>query len=251
LKQNSSKILIMAGIILVMGICALAGFVVLGTGIGAWLITGQNNQAVVSNPVSISTRPKPVAATFTATPSPTAIPTSTVTPTTTPTPLPSPTQTPTLPPPPPTDTPLPPTLTATPLPTLEPTPVPPTSTPPPVFPFTIAETAQFPTNHPNFDVYIAITDSNNQPLPGYIIKGTHSSGLQMDSRPSANDWTDNSGAMHYKAGNIKYEVPNSPTGVWTLQLVSDANEPAAPVVTLNFDAANPGWYFLIYRRESN
>jgi len=218
-----------------------------GTGIGAWLVIGQNEQAMVSEPPP--TRLRVTVATFTATPSPTPIPTSTATPTVspTPTPSPSPTLTPTTPPPTPTETPVPPT--ATPLPPPSPTPLP-SPTPPPAFPFTTAETAQFPTNHPNFDVYIAVTDSNNRPLPGFIVKGTHSNGLQIESRPSANDWTANSGAMHYKAGNIKYEAPNSPTGVWTLQLVNETNQPVAPAVEFQFDAANPAWYFLIYRQES-
>ena len=63
------------------------------------------------------------------------------------------------------------------------------------------------------------------------------------------DWTANSGAMHYKAGNIKYEAPNSPSGVWTLQLVDGNNTPVAPPVEFAFDTASPAWYFLIYERQ--
>ena len=91
----------------------------------------------------------------------------------------------------------------------------------------MGETSQFPTSHPNFDVYVAITNADNRPISGYRVLGTHSSGLQIDSQVSAGDWTVNSGAMHYKAGNIKYEAPNSPEGLWTLQLVDEANNPAS------------------------
>jgi hypothetical protein len=128
----------------------------------------------------------------------------------------------------------------------------PTDTPtpiPPDYPFVIKETASFPTNHLNFDVYIAITDNKNKPLSDYRVIGTHSSGLQIESQASAGDWTVNSGAMHYKAGNIKYEVPNSATGVWTLQLVDAQNTPVGPPVQFAFDVANPTWYFLIYQRQ--
>jgi hypothetical protein len=112
----------------------------------------------------------------------------------------------------------------------------------------VLETAQFPTNHPNFDVYIAITNADNKPLSGYRVVGVHSGGLQIDSQPSAGDWTVNSGAMHYKGGNLKYEAPNSPTGTWRLQLVDEANNSAAPPFEFSFDAQNPTWYFLLYRR---
>jgi hypothetical protein len=98
-------------------------------------------------------------------------------------------------------------------------------------------------------VYVAITNPDNRPLSGYRVLGTHSSGLQIDSPVSAGDWTANSGAMHYKAGNIKYEAPNSPAGVWTLQLVDEANNPVAPPVEFPFDPASPTWYFLLYQRS--
>ncbi len=78
--------------------------------------------------------------------------------------------------------------------------------------------------------------------------GSHSSGEQMESQVSAGDWTVNSGAMHYKAGNIKYEVPKSPGGFWTLQLVDQAGSPVAPPVEFPFDAGSPTWYFLLYRK---
>jgi hypothetical protein len=113
----------------------------------------------------------------------------------------------------------------------------------------VLETAQFPTGHPNFDVYIAITDADNTPLSGYRVLGSHSNGLQVDSQMSAGDWTVNSGAMHYKAGNIKFEALNSPTGVWTLQLVDEANHPVALPVEFSFDSSDPSWYFLSYRLD--
>jgi hypothetical protein len=124
----------------------------------------------------------------------------------------------------------------------------PTDTPVPSYPFKVVETSQFPTSHLNFDVYVAITNPENRPLSGYRVLGTHSSGLQIDSQISASDWTVNSGAMHYKAGNIKVEAPNSPAGIWTLQLVDDSNTAVAPPVEFSFDAASPTWYFLLYRQ---
>jgi hypothetical protein len=95
---------------------------------------------------------------------------------------------------------------------------------------------------------VAITDAANKPLSGYRLIGLHSSGLRVESQVSAGDWTVNSGAKHYKAGNIKYEVFNSPPGVWTLQLVDESGQPAAPPIEFSFDAAQPTWYFLLYRR---
>ena len=109
--------------------------------------------------------------------------------------------------------------------------------------------AQFPTNHLDFDVFIAITDADNKPLGGYQVLGQHSDGLQLDSEISANDWTVNSGAMHYKGGNIKYTMLNSPEGVWTLQLVDEARNPVAPAIEFSFDPSNPAWYFILYRLD--
>jgi hypothetical protein len=96
---------------------------------------------------------------------------------------------------------------------------------------------------------VAITDDNNNPLSNYRVIGTHSGGLQVESAVSAGAWTENSGANHYKAGNIKYAVPNSPSGIWKLQLVDDDNIPVAPLVELPFDSNNPTWYFLFYERQ--
>ena len=96
---------------------------------------------------------------------------------------------------------------------------------------------------------VAIVNDDNRPLGNYRVIGTHSSGIQIESRPSDGDWTVNSGAMHYKGGNVKYEAPNSPTGVWTLQLIDSANTPVGPPVEFSFDAVNPTWYFIIYERQ--
>lgn len=85
-------------------------------------------------------------------------------------------------------------------------------------------------------------------MSGYRVIGRHSSGLQIDSQVSANDWTVNSGAKHYKAGNVKYEAFNSPSGTWTLQLVDEAGQPVAPAIDFPFDTTSPSWYFIIYRR---
>lgn len=190
-------------------------------------------------------------ATYTNTPSPTMTATATPSPTDTPTPTPTLTATPTE-----TPTPIPPS--ATPLPTATPTPIPipptptdtpePTDTPAPVYEFTILESQTYPTNHLNFDVYVAVTDGGNNPLGGYRVIGQHSGGMGLDSQPTADRWTQNSGAMHYKAGNVKYEVMNSPTGSWTLQLVNGANQPVAPPIELGFDAQNPSWHFVLYRK---
>ncbi len=213
----------------------------LGSGLTAWLVFNQ------ATPTEIPIRRVVALASSTPVPSPTPTltPTKTPTPPPTPTPLPTPLPTSTFTPSP---TPLPPT--PTPLPTQPP----PTATPtpaPPSFPFTILETAKFDTSHLNFDVYIAITDEHNKPVSGYRVIGRHSSGLQIDSQVSANDWTVNSGAKHYKAGNIKYEAFNSPSGIWTLQLVDEAGQPVAPAIDFPFDAASPTWYFVIYRRTGD
>jgi hypothetical protein len=124
----------------------------------------------------------------------------------------------------------------------------PTDTPVPAYPFEISETGRFPTNHLDFDVFVAVTDDDNKPLGGYRVVGQHSSGLQSDSEVSAGDWTVNSGAMHYKAGNVKYSRLKSPGGIWTLQLVDEAGQPVAPPVEFPFDPADPAWYFLLYQR---
>ena len=242
-KQRRTIAIVMASL-LAAG-CLLAGFTVLGSGVGLWWIF--NSSAETVTPIPRLTRRAAAAPTFTPTASPTTLPPATPTPTVTPT-LPStatPSPTPTTLSP--TPTPLPPTDTPAPAP-LPPTATPPpTDTPAPSYPFIIQETAQYPTNHLNFDVYVAVTSGKNKPLPGYRLRGLHSSGLQIDSQVSADDWTQNSGAMHYKAGNIKYEVANSPTGVWTLQLLDEADMPVAPPVEFSFDAASPTWYFLLYR----
>jgi hypothetical protein len=248
LKHKSSKPLILVIGLLVLGLCLGAGFIFLTSGLTFWAAlrgTGSASAAQLQ-PTRRAYTPAQLPAPPTATPIPTSTPAAT--------PTPPPTETP-----PPTPTPLPPTETPSPVPTeTQPPAPPPTATPlptdtpappPPSYPFTIKETASFPTSHLNFDVYVAITDKKNKPLRDYRVIGTHSSGLQFESQGSAGDWIANSGAMHYKAGNIKVEAPNSPTGLWTLQLVDSDNQPVAPSVEFPFDAANPTWYFLLYVRE--
>ncbi|MBN1992142.1 MAG: hypothetical protein JW953_05520 [Anaerolineae bacterium] len=218
-----------------------------GSGLTLWLGLAQT---APSSPTPRPTR-RSLALT-TATPAVIPFPTASATatlapsPTATSTPLPPDTATPT--PLPSSPTPLPPTATPSPSP-LPPTAISvPTTTPVPSFAFTISEVEKFPTGQLNFDVYIAVTDANNQPLSGYRVLGAHSGGMQLESAASAGAWTENSGAMHYKAGNIKYQALNSSGGAWTLQLLNEAGQPAAPPLELSFDSAAPSWYFVLYRQ---
>jgi hypothetical protein len=246
-NKTQQKLVFIFGIILLVGLC-LTGFIALGSGVTLWFAFENSSnlptptRRIIRQAEALVT-PSPTieaSATATATQPPPA--TSTFTPV--PTATPAPTQTPV----PPTDTPVPPTDTP------EPTQAPPTATPLPTdtpipaFPFAILETGQFPTNHLDFDVFIAVTDAGNKPLNGYRVIGQHSGGMQAESEVSAPDWTHNSGAMHYKAGNIKYSVPKSPGGTWVLQLIDGAGNPVAPAVEFPFDPANPTWYFLLYRK---
>lgn len=231
-----------------MMICGLLSLAGVGSSLTLWLNSGQAaSDGVTSRPTRIlalaESSPAP---TFTPTPTATLIPTQT------PTLLPTDTSTPTPVPPsltatfiPPTDTPVS-TDTPPPPPTATDTPAP---TPAPAFAFDVLEFEKFPTNHLNFDVYIAIVDGGNNPLAGYRVLGQHSSGMQVDSEVSADRWTQNSGAKHYKAGNIKFEVFNSPRGVWTLQLVDQAGQPTAPPLEFPFDPASPTWHFVLYQRR--
>lgn len=241
MKQKQPLLFIIIALVLAAGFCLTAVLGVVGSGLGVWFLAGR--PADVAVPTIRRVTP---AATFTPTASPTAIPTATPTFTLTPVPSPAATPLPSPTPVPPTATPLPPTATGTPTPLPAPT-FTPTPTPAPVYPFEVAETGSFPTSHPNFDVFIAVTGADNQPLAGYRVLGTHTGGLQLESAVSAGDWTENSGAMHYKAGNIKVQALNSPGGVWTLQLVDGAGTPVAPAVDLPFDESAPNWYFLLYR----
>jgi hypothetical protein len=110
------------------------------------------------------------------------------------------------------------------------------------------ENDQFPTNHPHFDVYVAITGAANHPLGGYRVLGSHSAGGQVESQASAADWTVNSGAAHYKAGNVKFQSLDSPGGTWTLRLVDPAGNQVAPSLELPFDPADATWFFVLYRQ---
>jgi hypothetical protein len=244
LKRKNSTWIIALTILLLGGSCILVAFIALGSGLTLWLAANQIE--VTATPTATPARK------LAALPSPTPAPSATFTPVPTETPTPLPTATATLVPtwtPSATPTSLPPTPTSPPPPPPPPTPIPSdTPTPAPSFPFVIQETENHETNHFNFDIYVAITDKDNHPLSGYRVLGHHSSGLQVDSQPSANDWTVNSGARQYKGGNLKYEAPNSPTGTWTLQLVDEAGQSVAPSIEFPFDAASPSWYFILYRR---
>jgi len=248
LKRQHFIIVLAVTSLLFLTICVLLSLAGVGSGLTLWL---NSSQAAGDN---IASHPTRVFALAASSPAPTFTPTPTATliPTQTPTPLPTDTSTPTPVPSSPTGTPVPPT--DTPVSTDTPPPPPPATdtpapAPTPAFAFDVLEFEKFPTSHLNFDVYIAVVDDGNHPLAGYRVLGQHSGGMQMDSEGSADRWTENSGAKHYKAGNIKYEVFNSPGGVWTLQLVDQAGQPAAPPLEFPFDSASPTWYFVLYQRR--
>lgn len=236
--------------IAVIGLCLGGGIVLFGSGLTVWIVSDDITALADDSPRrEISVAKVPTLPTSTATVPPTETPTPL--PTNTPTPRPSDTPTATAAP---TDTPMP---SATPVPPTAPPP-PPTETPPPTdtptplppeYPFVVKENLTYPTNHEDFDVFVAIVNQKNKPLSGYRVIGTHDSGQQVETSASASDWTENSGAMHYKAGNIKFRVPNSPPGQWTLQLVDEANTPVSPSVVFNFDIYEPTWYFLLYEEK--
>lgn len=243
-KKKGRQLFIIAGGILLVGFCLAATFTLLGSGVALWLAVDKT--AIQPSPTARATRR--LVAIFTPTPTPTPLPTNTPTQTPEPTPTATLLPTSTLPPTPEPTATVAPTPTAA-SPTLAPAPSPTETPAPPSYPFFIKETAGFSTNHLDFDVYVAITDEDNKPLSGYRVIGSHSSGLQVTSEASANDWTVNSGAMHYKGGNLKVSVPNSATGLWALQLIDEAGNQVAPPVEFPFDSSSPSWYFLLYRRE--
>ncbi|MDM8528379.1 hypothetical protein QUF58_09220 [Anaerolineales bacterium HSG24] len=235
--------------------CVAGLLITTGSGLTLWYVWQDDPARLTPIPPPTRNSAAVMVPTFTPTTTPTATATPTATPTTTPTNTATPTATSVPPTVTPTDTPIPPTDTPvptdTPIPTNTslPTDTPePTATPAPVYQFTVPEQNDFPTNHPDFDVFVAITDDGNNPLGGYKVIGTHSSGIQQESAVSVDRWTENSGAMWYKAGNIKYQFKNSPTGVWTIQLVDERNQSVAPPVQFNFDAGNPSWHFILYRK---
>lgn len=247
MTKTQQKLVLIFGVILLAGLC-LTGFIALGSGVTLWFAFENSSnlptptRQIVRQAAALVTPSPTIEASATATATQPPPPTATFT--RVPTVTPAPTKTPV----PPTETPIPPTNTPLPV-QVPPTATPlPTDTPMPAYPFTILETGQFPTNHLDFDVFIAVTDANNKPLNGYRVVGQHSSGVQAESEVSAPEWTHNSGAMQYKAGNIKYSVPQSPGGTWVLQLVDENDEPVAPAVEFPFDPANPTWYFLLYRK---
>ncbi len=238
-KQKRKLTIFILVFVLLLGLCLVTTVTTVGSGLALWV--AQDHLATGPSPTARATR-RP---TLTPTPTPshtaTATPTPTATPSPSPTPLPTNTPTATAtevladtpappPPPPPTSTPVP------------------TDTPAPVsLPFEIKESQGFDTTHLDFDVYVAITDQDNRPLSDYRVIGRHSSGQQVDSEVSRSEWTVNSGAKHYKAGNIKYNVPNSGSGVWTLQLVDASGAAVAPPIDLPFDSSRPTWYFVLYQ----
>lgn len=226
-------------------VCLAGALAAAGSGVALWLSVDKT-AAIPPSPTARLVRWS--MPTLTPTPASTATPTHTLTPASTHTA--TPTTTPTT-----TDTP---TTTPSPTPAETPTQAPPAATPtpsptdtpaPPSFPFTIQETASFPTNHLDFDVYVAITSQDNKPLNGYRVAAFHSNGLQITTEPSAGDWTVNSGARHYKAGNLKISVPQSESGAWTLHLLDEAGTLVAPTIEFPFDNSAPTWYFIIYRRD--
>lgn len=250
-KNRTSKLGILLAGTVIIGLCLFSSFILFSSGVTVWFMRSGSARADNVQPArqALTVAKLPTLPTNTATTIPTDTPTATST--STPSPIPSDTATAT---PLPTDTP-PPTATSEPPP---PQPRPPTATllpsdtptpEPPEFEFIIKETGEFPTSHLNFDVFVAIVNEKNKPLSGYRIIGTHSSGRQVESEVSAGDWTENSGAMHYKAGNIKYEVLNSPPGIWTLQLIDGEGTPISPPVEFPFEANNPTWYFLQYEKQ--
>jgi len=250
-RQQTIIALAVTGFLSLM-ICGLLSLAGVGSGLTLWLSSGQAaGDDIAFHPTRVLALAETSSApTFTPTPTATFIPTQT------PTLL--PTDTPTLSPvpPSPTATSVPPTNTpvseTTPADTPPPQPAAtdtPAPTPTPALAFDVLEFEKFPTSHLNFDVYIAVVDGGNNPLAGYRVLGQHSDGMQVDSEVSTDRWTENSGAKHYKAGNIKYEVLNSPGGVWVLQLVDEAGQPTAPPLEFPFDPANPTWYFVLYQRR--
>jgi hypothetical protein len=232
------KVWAVLGALFVVGFCLSTALGMLGVG----LIWRSREPAAARMPTATRRPPHTL----------TPVPSPSLTPSGTPTPTPPPTETVVVvAPPTPTAAP---TGTPTPSPTVTPHPerplptatAEPTATPATQFAFAVLESDRFPTNHPDFDVYVAITDAGNHPLSGYRVVGSLSGAGQVESQASAGDWTVNSGAMQYKAGNLKFQSSDSPAGTWTLRLVDQAGSQVAPPLELSFDPAQPTWYFVLY-----
>lgn len=255
MKRYTQILFLGLGIIIALGFCAAVAFVTTGSGLTILYFRDTNRRPTAAPVVTLRALSL---VRGTATPALTATPTvapladvssiEAITEPDTPTPTAPPAETETPPPPstptdapPPTDTPppvQPPPATNTPV---------PTDTPAPSYDFAVIENDQFPTGKADLDVFIAVTNRDNKPIGGYRVIGNHSGGMQVESAVSAGDWTENSGANHYKAGNIKLSVPNSPGGSWTLQLVDEGSQPAAAPLELPFDEFNPSWYFVLFQ----
>lgn len=245
--------------IMLIGLCLGGMLAVTGGGVTLWVSMREaaNARPTAAPPptlvplVQLRASPTPTIEPLLDPVTPTAMPADAEAPSHTPEPPPAPATPRPTDAPVPTDTPLPPTETA--LPPTQPPPPPPTETPAPTdppapaFAFAVVENDAFPTGNPGFDVFVAVTNADNKPLAGYRVVGSHTGGFQVEGPVSAGDWTENSGAKHYKGGNIKFQSANSPTGVWTLQLIDDSGQPVAAPVEIPFDTASPTWHFLLYR----
>ena len=228
--------------------CGIGAVVGAGVAFTAWLDAG------VASASAASTMPPTYAwPTETATPTATSAPTATQVP---PTVTPSPTDTPV-----PTSTPVPspsatePVAVATLAPTsraaaaaVAPTPL---VTAAPSYAFVLAESDAFPTGKGDLDVFVAITDRNNNPVGDYHLLVTNASGQSLESATSVDRWSENSGANHYKAGNIKLHYENVVAGDWTLTLMDAANQVVAEPFVLAFEPAAPQWFFILFRLADN
>jgi hypothetical protein len=141
-----------------------------------------------------------------------------------------------------TPTPAPPTATATPPSTSTPTPTPtrtstPTATPAPDYAFELEMTDRFPTQVPGLNevrIYAYVYSELDFGLSGYSLRIFHdgearpvfarsTAGLPGETRPGPSPYT--------RFANLGAAMFESPSGVWTVQLV-DANEnPVGPAAT--------------------
>jgi len=248
--QGYRKALLIFVLVLAAVGCGVGVFLGAGAGLALWLASRSDVGPVAAAPKPTRIWPTVTATSMPATPEPAEVlelssPTATQSPTSSPTPTSTPTIEPT-----PTASP---TVTVSATADVELPAVPPTSTatvtstPAPAYAFVLVESDAFPTGKDDLDVFVAVTDADNNPLDGYRILGAHSNGQQMESQTSVARWSENSGAMHYKAGNIKLHIEHSPAGSWALTLVDQTNQVVAAPVDLASDPAAPQWHFLLFR----